>query len=87
MVPTAIPQPPEEDWSHYFIILLHACTLTCLQKYLDEARDFWGQPYSQQYSAEVCMPMWSHFGLLFCLSDAKGREQLALKLKKINFTV
>ena len=60
------------------MISLHACTLTCLQKYLDEARDFWGQPYVQQYSAEVCMPMWSHFGLPVCLSDAMGREQLAL---------
>lgn len=41
------------DWL-IFIACMH---FTCLQKYLDEARDFWGQPYVQQYNSEVCMPI------------------------------
>ncbi|XP_045110766.1 inositol 1,4,5-trisphosphate receptor type 1-like isoform X5 [Portunus trituberculatus] len=28
-----------------------------IQKYLDEARDFWGQPYVQQYSTETRQPV------------------------------
>nr|XP_045591972.1 inositol 1,4,5-trisphosphate receptor-like isoform X3 [Procambarus clarkii] len=28
-----------------------------IQKYLDEARDFWGQPYVQQYSSETRQPV------------------------------